>query len=319
MINHKNLKGVVVIIKKEHLITELNTVILINNKIEKEIYKSDNIYGVIYLLTNKITNKQYIGQHKVTKPLIYRMKIHQWYGKNIEKFNKTKIRKIFNEYNALKYWNIKIIDLAYSKEELSQLEKYNIKQYQTLENGYNSCEGGTGGCKGYKHAIEDKQKISLNNHIRGCKKETKIKIGLANKGKFNSGKCTKIDMYYKNIFMRTFESIQECLRFLNENKINESSIRQILKGKKHCFHSFTFKKNTGIKQQTIPNEKILKYKDTLKPRNWKSIKMINKITGETKIFKNGEEVKKYFNLKCAPFKAIRENLENYKGYKWEIM
>lgn len=247
--------------EKIQLIKEVNQ--LINEKSRKNeinYYLKNNIYGCVYLLINKEENKPYIGIILQKTTFSRRFITHVGIAKNFMKYNKkmSKIKNIFYKYSKKEDWNYAIIDIAFSKEELNKLEKKYIQKYNSIKNGYNEVYGGRGGCLGYKHTLEDKQKISYNNHIREVSEETKRKIGNANKGKFNkSPLCKKIDVHINNVFVKTFPSIMEIIRFFELSKTNESTIRKILhKQGKTLKKVLTFAYNKETKIQTLTDEQI---------------------------------------------------------------
>lgn len=100
--------------------------------------------GVIYKRTNKINGMVYIGQ---TINDVY----ERWRNEN----NSTQaIGKAVREYGAENFKN-EIIDIADTREELNEKEKYWIKYYdsQNLEKGYNKTKGGAGGKSGRYHNV----------------------------------------------------------------------------------------------------------------------------------------------------------------------
>jgi group I intron endonuclease len=95
-------------------------------------------YGIIYKCTNKINSFIYIGQ--TIQSLESRVKKHKDSDNNMD------ISKAFKEYGFDNFlWEE--IDVAYSKEELNEQEKYWIKFYDSLSkngHGYNKTKGGSG-------------------------------------------------------------------------------------------------------------------------------------------------------------------------------
>jgi hypothetical protein len=110
-------------------------------------------YGIIYLLS--FPNGKYIGQ--TIQGIKIRMKEHL---RDTRKGSKLPVHNALRKYTDLV--NIQVIDKAYSLEELNELEKQYIIEYNTFnnngknENGYNLTIGGDG-CKSYKFTEEQKE------------------------------------------------------------------------------------------------------------------------------------------------------------------
>jgi len=131
--------------------------------------RNDKGFHYVYITTNKINGKKYIGQHSTNnindgylgsgKKLLHDFKK---YGK--ENFSK----KILKEVN--------------SADNLDFLETNYIKEYNTLyPNGYNLT---TGGESKKEYSKESLRKMSEKAKKRGpMNKETKTKIGEASKGR----------------------------------------------------------------------------------------------------------------------------------------
>jgi hypothetical protein len=90
-------------------------------------------YGFIYITTNKINGKRYIGQKKYDNA-------SRW---------KSYLGSGFHLMNAIKHYGKEnffreIIDIAYSEEELNKKEEMWIKKYNAVNdnNFYNMIEGG---------------------------------------------------------------------------------------------------------------------------------------------------------------------------------
>lgn len=97
---------------------------------------------IIYKAQNKISGKCYIGQ--TTKSLDTRKEQHI-------KFSKTK-NSIF--YNALRSYGEEnftweIIEHVDSRKKMNEREIYYINEYDSIQNGYNMVDGGTGGYNEY--------------------------------------------------------------------------------------------------------------------------------------------------------------------------
>ena len=134
-------------------------------------------FNYIYLTTNTINGKIYVGQHStdnledgyIGSGTLLKLAL-QKYGKN--NFSKE------------------ILAYADTQNKLDYLEKFYIRKYKSreLENGYNLTDGGAGFC-GLVFTDEHRRKIAEklkgNTHTLGyiCSDETKQKISKANKGK----------------------------------------------------------------------------------------------------------------------------------------
>lgn len=100
------------------------------------------VYGIIYLIRNKINNKIYIGQ-TTEKGGFKRRYRNDLYKNTHNKHLKNSIQK----YGIENFEIDEEFDIAYSKEELGKLEDMYIKVYNTMnkEFGYNEREGGIHG------------------------------------------------------------------------------------------------------------------------------------------------------------------------------
>lgn len=92
------------------------------------------MYGYIYLTTNLITNKKYIGQHK---------------SENFDYSYKGSGKILTRSINKYGFDNFKceLLEECFSKEELDSKEKYYISLYDAVESSdfYNLTAGGSGG------------------------------------------------------------------------------------------------------------------------------------------------------------------------------
>lgn len=108
-------------------------------------------YGCIYKLTNKLTNKSYIGQTTNVK-------------KRLSHYRTLHCKRQPRIYESLKEHGFDnfcftILQEAESKEKLDELEVYYIKYYDSIIMGYNAKEGGSNG----KHTPETRMKLLQRN------------------------------------------------------------------------------------------------------------------------------------------------------------
>lgn len=130
----------------------------------------------IYLITNKINSKQYVGFHSTTNIndnyMGSGMAINNAYKKyGVENFTKE-ILEYCDEYN----W--------------ADREKFWIKNLNTLTNGYNLTQGGEG-VLGLKHTKSTKEKMSKSKKGSKLSREHKSKISQSMKGINNNGGWNK--------------------------------------------------------------------------------------------------------------------------------
>lgn len=232
-------------------------------------------YGIIYMHTNKLNGKSYIGQTIYT--LEKRFKEHVCESEN-------KKHKAYNTHfhNALRKYGVenfesKILDVAFSKEGLNAKEQFWILWYGTFGNGYNhNIGGGSGRCskeareklskslQGNKYRLGTKmpeyQKEQLKEKMKGNKyrlgkkhsEETKQKISNNNpyKGKFgaehNRSKGIKAFKYSKDgnhEFIGIFGSISEFKRFAKDVfdvNLETTNISKVCKGNARKTKGFYF-------------------------------------------------------------------------------
>ena len=119
------------------------------------------MYGYIYITTNIINNKKYIGKHKSLE-----------FDENY-KGSGIRLNQAINKYGINNFTTI-ILEQCFSEEELNEKEIYWINYYDAVNdrNYYNIAEGGQGG-NTYAGRTEEEMAI------------TKMKISKANSGENN--------------------------------------------------------------------------------------------------------------------------------------
>lgn len=98
---------------------------------------------IIYKITNKINGKVYIGQTKRSIEERWRGHCNQAFDKKRD-YQKFKLQYAILEFGAENF-TVEVIDYAATKEEANRKEIYWIKQYDSVENGYNTSPGGRNG------------------------------------------------------------------------------------------------------------------------------------------------------------------------------
>lgn len=200
-------------------------------------------YGTVYLITNTITGKKYIGQ--TTQDVQKRFHQHA-----------TDSRSGRHLYNTIKCYGEEnfIVDeliTCFDQKSLDFMETYFIELHNTFTpNGYNLCMGGNG-----KGIIGDatRQKMSMAKKGKPSKKkdhswseEAKLKASRRQNGKPIVATCLK-----------TGKKIQ--YDFINQAKkdgFNNSEIYRVLCGKRKHHKNYTF---AYVNQSGSPENNILEH------------------------------------------------------------
>ena len=176
---------------------------------------NENLHGIVYMFTNLINNKKYIGI--TTKTLEERCQHHLW-NRNDGGYFHHALKKY-----GMENFKLETIDKANSIVELKEKEIFWIKFYNSCKQGYNLTRGGDG-CWGYKHTEETKEflrKINSgkNNHMYGkvMSEETigKISKSLQGENNHNYGKPMNEQTKYK-----LSKTQQESKRYVGKNNPN---------------------------------------------------------------------------------------------------
>lgn len=172
------------------------------------------MYGYIYLTTNLINDKKYIGKHKYDKPEID----ESYLGSG------SILTKAFKKYGKSNFKS-EIICCCETLKELNEKEQYYINLYNCVNNPeyYNITFGGAGGsAKGiYKHTEEAKKQISEKqkgkiNHIQT--EAEKVKRSESLKQAYAEGRHAVIKKGYPKGKKRSDEDIEKN-RIRNQNKV----------------------------------------------------------------------------------------------------
>lgn len=110
----------------------------------------------IYLRTNKINGKQYVGQ-----AVDFEKREYDW-EKRKRPYAGTYINNARNKY-GIKNWTVEILKECNTQDELNEWEIYYIKALNTkAPNGYNLTDGG-GGKIGYVTSQETRERLSKSH------------------------------------------------------------------------------------------------------------------------------------------------------------
>jgi group I intron endonuclease len=172
--------------------------------------------GEIYIITNKINKKKYIGQAVCYLSNGRNWGSHKRWLKHIYQAitNKCECRAL---ENAIRKYGQQSFDVNVLIEcgihELNQLEDEYINEYNTLTpNGYNLM---TGGSNGRRHCLETRQKMTNTRIGKIHKQSTKDKIGQKHTGKIVSKQTIQkisSSSKYRNIKPEHKQTIEIILR-----------------------------------------------------------------------------------------------------------
>ena len=254
--------------------------------------KKLEVYGIIYLIRNKINNKIYIGQTIKEKGFCER---YNFSGVDIERVYKSHLynkehNKSYNVHllNSIEKYGFEAFevdeefDIAYSKEELDKLEDLYIKVYNTVNKdyGYNNKYGGANGkhtreTKQYLRDINlgennpmygkcwtDKQKKVRSDNIKGennpfygkhHSEESRKKISKSRQGKYKGKNSPRA----KAIYCYELDEIRLCAKdWCEELEINAGNISEVCKGNRKQTHGYHFRYATEeeIEEYKIKHE-----------------------------------------------------------------
>lgn len=137
-------------------------------KFTKEEIKTAPVEGGIYLFTNLVNDKRYVGQAVSLKKRL-RSHLNNF---NCSRYDNPLYRAI-NKYGIDNFSisiivTIDIMDLELLKKILDKLEIFYIDKYDSYNNGYNQTKGGDRGILGYKMTEEQKAIIQENSKRVAC-------------------------------------------------------------------------------------------------------------------------------------------------------
>lgn len=145
--------------------------------------------GIIYVATNKINGKQYVGQTQY--PINKRLKEHI---KDAKRSKNSVFHKAIIKYGIGAF----IIEVhEFPLNQLNEKEQEFIRKLKSNINGYNLTEGG-GGTKGFKHKPESKVKMAT---MKGKKfsPEHRLKIAASHTGKKHTENTKKKYLKVKQV------------------------------------------------------------------------------------------------------------------------
>lgn len=273
----------------------------------------NKIYGYVYLTYDSLNNKYYIGQHKYNniKPIpMYTDNYEEqlWYksfkdSHGFEPFmidgkylgSGLLLNRAINKYGKQYFYILDILDIAYSKEELDDVETQWIRWYRN--NGYDlyniidqAYGGKTKGFTGHHMSEEQKRKLSELHKGKIVPEEVKYKISKTLRGRFAG---ERNPMYGKH---HTEETKQKQSKALKSRKYTEQEYESHRKSRKPWHHTEETKLNMSKKAKG----RVSPMKGVPKTAEQKS--------------KIRESINKFYNSPKGE-EARRINSEKHKGKK----
>lgn len=204
-----------------------------------------NLYGFIYVTTNLLNGKKYVGQKKIDK----RSKWKSYLGSGIA------LKESVEKYGKENFHR-EIIDIAFNKNELNNWERYYTILFNSVddESWYNMCHGGGSyvlteeqrkemsermkgdgnPMYGRKHTEEELKKLSErfsgeNNPMYGKRGEDAPSYGKRGKDspryRDKNNSTIKVNQYaLDDKFIKTFSSIVEAAELINRNPSNITNV-----------------------------------------------------------------------------------------------
>ena len=207
------------------------------------------MYGIIYYALNTVNNKFYVGQ---TIGYLEIRRIRHYFKARTNKDN-NHFRNALKKYSK-DIWEWNTIDIAYYKEQLNALEKNWIRMLDSLNNGYNSKDGGSNG----RPNEETKRKMSeaMKGLIRT--EETRKRISEARKGvKLSKEHCKRLSLARMGYVLSegTKRKIGDAnSKILKGRKLSKNHCENISKGHRGIIFTEERREKIGLAHKGLKNK-----------------------------------------------------------------
>jgi len=197
--------------------------------------------GTIYLITNLINNKKYVGQ-TIQKPEI-RFNYHLNYASKDYNISNMPLSRAINKYGKNNF-KFEILEECLI-DDLNERESYYIKKYDSFYSGYNATLGGT---YGKKIDINIEEMINLYHQLKSARKVAEYykvdKDCICDRLKslniefytLAQQRGINVKILKDNELITEFDSKKQCAEWLIQNNLTKSdkveSVRKIIHNNK---------------------------------------------------------------------------------------
>ena len=180
------------------------------------------MFGIIYLATNLINNKIYVGQTK--RSLEIRITDHYNHI-----FDNTYFHKALKKYDK-KDWKWEIIDSADTLEELNDKEIFWIDKLNSMNPkvGYNRTRGGDGYPEMDKINYDKSRETRISKHYTSEELEAKEKKYITRKMRHKAVRCIETNQIFIDPIQAAFALFSQKDNFNLDNTAN--AIRKCARG-----------------------------------------------------------------------------------------
>lgn len=192
--------------------------------------------GFIYVITNDVNGKQYVG--KTTESIEIRYKQHL---KDYNKFRceKRPLYDAMNKY-GIEHFSIKQLEEC-DLSILNQQEQYWIRKLDTYHNGYNATYGGDGSqlydydifIQEYNEGLTIQEISALNNCDVQTVRKVLVKNNIDTKANANKRNISipVIQLDLHNNVLQDFASSHEAARWLQKNNFTQTKSFKAIGGR----------------------------------------------------------------------------------------